>query len=378
MHEMSDIPQPSYESPLAETKPEEHDEVPIQEKISTAELQLYLRQIRQLDLQSKSESRELRKEISHLDKKLKDRESQRRKLREISKELELAQKFLSTADSLSQADAVREMERLNEEILQLTSIMAYEYLQIGEKKLPTKKGQGILLRRSPLIRNLGGSINLIMAENLVDTSAIQIGWQSILVNWCSNLIQEWVLEHMGFDFDSCFLNMYQHISSKNDPAIARRWRSIIYGVTNDVAEKKQRALVRKVLQALADLPVLWGYVFDQGVYNFIYKEFRRRIGPIIEQCFILRAMLGHDIASTEIRPYLIASGTKYNPEYADLYEDGLDEMGEELGGAVACSTTLGLRCITRSRNSDGGFEEKTELILKPRIILLGMLKTIIL
>lgn len=245
MHEMSDIPQPSYESPLAETKPEEHDEVPIQEKFSTAgeqlrdvrspvretwpndsELQLHLRQIRQLDLQSKSESRELRKEISHLDKKLKDREGQRRKLREISKELELAQKFLSTADSLSQADAVREMERLNEEILQLTSIMAYEYLQIGEKKLPTKKGQGFLLRRSPLIRKLGGSLDLIMAENLVDTSAIQIGWQSILVHWCCNLIQEWVLEHMDFDFDSCFLNMYQYISSKSKSRFLPRYRKL--------------------------------------------------------------------------------------------------------------------------------------------------------
>jgi hypothetical protein len=152
---------------------------------------------------------------------------------------------------------------------------------------------------------------------------------------------------------------------------------LVYGVTNDVSEKRQRTIVSKVLKALADLPVFGGYVFDQEVYNSIYKEFRRRIGPIVDQCLQLRAMLGQDIISVEIRPYVLASGTKYNPERADLYEDGFDETEEGPGGVIACSTSLGLSCTIRSRNSDGGFEERIEPILKPKVVLLGTLKKIV-
>jgi hypothetical protein len=137
-------------------------------------------------------------------------------------------------------------------------------------------------------------------------------------------------------------------------------------------------MVGKALKALADLPVLWGYVFDQEVYNSVYKEFRRRFGRIIDQCLQLRAMLGQGITSVEIRPYVLASGTKYNPEQADLYEDGADETEEELGDVIACSTSLGLNCLSRSCNADGDFEEKTDPILKPRVILLNSLKKIIL
>jgi hypothetical protein len=176
----------------------------------------YLQQIRLLDRQTKSESLELREEISHLDKKLKDRESQRRVFKETSKELGLAQKFLCTADSLSQGEAVREMERLNDEILQLTSIMAYEYLQIGEKRLPTREGQAILLNRSPLLRKLGKCLDMIMAENLSDTSAMQIGWQTILAHWSYNIIQDLVLEGGNFEFNPVIRDMYRHIVLKSE------------------------------------------------------------------------------------------------------------------------------------------------------------------
>jgi hypothetical protein len=121
-------------------------------------------------------------------------ESQAKDYERITKELAVAQKFLSTADSLSQTDVVRAAEDLNEEIFQLTSILADE-IQLEGKKLHAEQNQARFRGKIPA---LGPAfLDGIIPLELDDPLAIQIGWQAILANWCCEIIEAWVLRDIG-------------------------------------------------------------------------------------------------------------------------------------------------------------------------------------
>lgn len=126
----------------------------------------------------------------------------------ITKELAVAQKFLSTADSLSQTDVVRAAEDINEEIFQLTSILA-DKIQLADKRLNAE----LQARFRGKISALGPAfLDGIIPLQLDDPLAIQIGWQAILANWCCHIIKTWVLKDLDQEGINKVINdVYQGI-----------------------------------------------------------------------------------------------------------------------------------------------------------------------
>jgi hypothetical protein len=61
-------------------------------------------------------------EIVNLEKRIEERGNRQDEPERITKELAVVQRFLSTANSLSQAEVVRALEALNKKIFWLTSI----------------------------------------------------------------------------------------------------------------------------------------------------------------------------------------------------------------------------------------------------------------
>lgn len=181
------------------------------------QLQIEVQRLREVDSELQARSVELEKEIKRMERKLQDRENQREGLKDVTKQLAVAQRFLSTADSLSQAEAVRAMEALNEEIFQLTSIVA-DRVQIEEKKRLSNEEEVAILEHSPLLSGLRAFLDIVVPKQLEDTLAIQIGWQAILVPWCSDIIQAWVVEDLshGRGVNSGMQTMYQAILSESE------------------------------------------------------------------------------------------------------------------------------------------------------------------
>lgn len=136
-----------------------------------------------------------------------------------------------------------------------------------------------------------------------------------------------------------------------------------------------------IIETLTYLPLLCGYILNQGGLDDIYRAFEQRIGPLLDKCLKFRKMVGEGITSTDIRPYCFSPGERYGPNvYADLeYEDEKKEKetSNAQQGMIACSLSLGLYCTRTTRNRDGKFEESRELILKPKVILQDTLKRII-
>ncbi|KAF7782861.1 hypothetical protein Agabi119p4_2237 [Agaricus bisporus var. burnettii] len=320
---------------------------------------------------------EIQFEIRAVKDRLDERDLRRQELKGITEELNIAQRFLSTADGLSQTEVVRAMESLNEEIFQLTSIVA-DQLSVKERRIPDSRFAKSILKQSPLLKTMDPYFEIIMSVSLDDPLAIQLGWQTILVQVCFHIISAWEVEDLFCgtgELHNTLQNMYEGIQSENDHAVSGRWRSVVYGATNDISSKGQDAIIDRIVSILADLPVFCGYVFTQEQFDKILTSFRERIDPLFDKCLQVRKMIGKDITSTDIRPYFVEPGRKYDSNLpADLEHE--DEKEESLKGQdeiIACSVSLGLYCILESR---GDIQSK-ESIMKPKVILQRTLKEII-
>ncbi|KXN81266.1 hypothetical protein AN958_05544 [Leucoagaricus sp. SymC.cos] len=286
------------------------------------------------------------------------------KLEQVTKELALAQRFLSTVDTVSEADVVRALEALNEEIFQLTSMVADE-IQLEEVE-PLSPGQLETLRSR--ITALGPVFwDEVRDKRLENSLAIQIGWQGILVDWCSEIIDAWVVGSEGVNRD--LEQTYENIKATNGQAVASCWRAIARSVSGEISSEVRGQLEDKVVDALGALPVVCGYI-SPGKLNKLDKTFRELIGPLLDICLKIRKMIGEEIMSTDIQPCFIKSGDPYDLKTAELdYEDGRGGSTKERGRFIACSLSLGLDHIHigTERGSDGLYSKHRDLITKPKL-----------
>ncbi|KXN86014.1 hypothetical protein AN958_10571 [Leucoagaricus sp. SymC.cos] len=339
-------------------------------------LQTEVEQLRETERALKDRFEELEAEIETIEKKLSQRESQREELKQITKELAVAQRFLSTADSLSQAEVVRAMETLNEEIFQLTSILA-DRIQVEKKKLQPSERLEMFRSRIP---SLGlAFLEVVEAKDLEDNLAIQIGWQATLAYWCSEVIGAWVVADLGREeVNGEMKEIYKGIKAKNDQAVAGRWRAIAHGVSEEISSEVRENLPLDAIRALVALPVLCGYISDRKSHDELCNAFQQRMGPLIDKCLKFRKMVGEGITSTDIRPYFLRSGEEYLSKYAELeYEDDKDGSPKEKKDVIACSLGLGLYCTRTTPGANNQFVEHREPILKPKVVLKETLKEII-
>jgi anion-transporting ArsA/GET3 family ATPase len=157
---------------------------------------------------------EFEAEIANLEKRIEERGNRRNELERVTKELAVAQRFLSTADSLSQAEVVRAMEALNEEIFQLTSVVA-DKVQVSEKHVQEPKQMEGFRDKIHSCTPLTAYLEVVEAKHLDDSLAIQIGWQAMLAEWSSVIIQAWVITDLGTgELSRDFSDIYASITSQ--------------------------------------------------------------------------------------------------------------------------------------------------------------------
>jgi hypothetical protein len=121
-----------------------------------------------------------------------------------------------------------------------------------------------------------------------------------------------------------------------------------------------------------------GYILSQKRQEELLNAFKQRIGPLVDKCLRFRKMVGEEITSTDIQPYLCDSGQVYDPEWTDLeYEDEKEGGMGQKQGVIACSLGLGLYSCHKLDTPKGKVTEIKEPILKPKVILQDTLKEII-
>jgi hypothetical protein len=160
---------------------------------ASAKLEQLRHRVSQLSVKERSLNEkydELGEKVEEVRVKLKRRTREREELKGITQELAVAEKFLTTADRVSQAEVIRAMEALNGEIYQLTSIVA-DKVQVESKKFPPEEVLAKFQGEIPQSLLSKAFLDVVLPGKLEDTLAIEIGWQAILSYWCRMLIGSW-------------------------------------------------------------------------------------------------------------------------------------------------------------------------------------------
>jgi len=179
---------------------------PVLEKLQNEILQLTQHKHRLME-----KYKELDREIAEASNRMEKRMIQRADLKEITGELAVSQRFLSTADSLSEAEIIRDMEALNEEIFQLAAIAA-DKIHLHEQCYLTDEESAKYRERIDHILS-PEFMELVVSKKLQDTLAIQMGWQAILTRLCSSIIRKWDFKNSYAGED--IRRMYKHIRSQS-------------------------------------------------------------------------------------------------------------------------------------------------------------------
>jgi len=344
-----------------------------QRDLDIEELENEIKRLKNNEKQLEEEFQGLKKRTNEVKRKLEQREEDRVHWRRVTKRLTVSQKFLSTADSLSQGEVVQAMEALNEEIFQLTSIMG-DNIQMEEKIAPQEKQIKIFGNRLAPFLKRDFVMELIAPKQLEDTLALQIGWQAILVRWCSDVIRRWALGD-NEEVNEEIVRIYKGIAAQNGQAVAGRWRTIAHGAMHNASPVDSALLVDFVIKGLVALPVLCGYVRSKEEDAELSKAFQPRIGSLLEKCLNFRKMVGEGFTSVDVEPYLCESGKQYNPLFADLEYESKESAENQ--GVIACTVCLGLLGTRRSKDEKGVVVEKQEPMLKPKVVLQKTLVEII-
>jgi len=201
------LTQPSHrvQERLKRLKDSELAPDPISEKLQDEILQLCQHEHELLE-----KYQELCQEITETSRRREKRMAQRADLKKITGELAVSQRFLSTADSLSEAEIIRDMEALNEEIFQLAAIAA-DKIHLHERRYLTDEESAKCREQIGHHILSPGFMALVVSKKLQDTLALQMGWQAILTRLCHGIIRKWDFKDSRVDWD--IRRMYKRISS---------------------------------------------------------------------------------------------------------------------------------------------------------------------
>jgi hypothetical protein len=142
-------------------------------------------------------------------------------------------------------------------------------------------------------------------------------------------------------------------------------------ISDEASSDVRNELIHMIIPSLVALPVVCGYIDSQERHEELGNAFLQRIGHLLDKCLKLRRTVGEEFTSADLRPYVIGSGSGYDPAGADLeYEDEEENAtaGKE-GKAVACSLGVGLYSTRSKQGSGGKFLEVREPILKSKVVL---------
>jgi hypothetical protein len=134
-----------------------------------------------------------------------------------SKELAIAQQFLTTADSLAEADVIRMVKGINEEILQTAALLGETGNLSDTPRLQPEAGFEETLASRTDLPTIHKTILKFLHESrrTPDPSlALQIAVQAYLASSCERIVSVW---HQDNDSDAAFRAVYKSVRQTSEP-----------------------------------------------------------------------------------------------------------------------------------------------------------------
>ncbi|KAL1725505.1 hypothetical protein EV714DRAFT_177593, partial [Schizophyllum commune] len=247
-------------------------------------------------------------------------------------ELASAQAFMGPADALSERDVANEVEALNEEIFQLSSLLA-EDVQFGAPDERSAKAQASVSKR------IGGAIcgMLTSDDEGARLTALQLALQATATHWVQKQLTRLVIAE--------------------ELAVAKRWRVITLKSLLESEKKGLKELSASLRKGLITVFLASASVPRETKEGAdMLHAFDESIESVVRFFLQLRYDINVGVTSSELITYIPRPDSQYDSNSMEAEDAGQQHEG----GSVGCGLTLGLM-----RVSEGS---KGHTLVKPKVI----------
>ncbi|KAL1743094.1 hypothetical protein HDZ31DRAFT_65369 [Schizophyllum fasciatum] len=274
-----------------------------------------------------------------------------------TQELAAIRSVMGPMDQLSERDIARKIEELNDEIFQLSALMA-------DSLVPTARGDVEPKRMSDskeaVLARLGETVYhaLNVRDDAIQMAAVQLALQSTMCTWCGSVISSWSLSRG--EFEGRMRVIYSTIVRSEGQAAASRWQAVFrrsISVAEKVTEKGMMGGLGRMMRTVLDVA---GYEIEGG-------EVLSNVDEMMTAVLRLSVRLREDVGSftsSDLQIRLMRPGQPYRDEAMEA--EG--EASARSGGVVACGVSLGL-----IRNGPG---PNQHILVKPKVTLVSTFEEI--
>ncbi|KAJ7578242.1 hypothetical protein C8J56DRAFT_797701 [Mycena floridula] len=294
---------------------------------------------------SKTESRmqdreqELQNHIDHLkakcrekDRQLAEKEAQftetSRLLDSRTKELQGAQTFLATADSISGADVLRMVQSLNDEIFQTAAYIA-DALNPADKEVDEDvmvvDDEKVTLQWMETAKRCIGEelVSLLVSKRTHEDfeALVQNALQSSLGHVCAFQLQHWATDPRP---TRLFHETYTRLRATESQAVSGRWRALTrkYAKYHESDTVQISRLLQKFVEAVAAVLHLSGWKLS--IANQLKSQIEGKLSAVVQLMLELDKAMGCEVTSWDFSVSRVKIGTTFSSTTAVDVNQGVN------------------------------------------------------
>lgn len=304
----------------------------------------------------RDEKHQLAAALNSAEARIRDAEVQHAQTRQLldarTQELFAMQSVFGPPSALSERDIVRSVEELNEEIFQLSALMADSLVRVAGDQ--TKVAQAM----KTMVQRLGEPVCTALTndDDAMRLAAVQLTLQATAAFWCGSVVERWALS--SSTLERGMRRLYAEISEKEPQAVAARWKAVARKNMQDAEDATDGGMRERLCEMLQDVLDAAGYAIEDehGERGVALGE---GVATVLRLSVGLRSNIS-TIVSAELLTVLPRGGKRYDSASMEA-EDATGRPDD--AEVVACGITLGLVRVQDL--------SKKHTLVRPKVVLVS-------
>ncbi|ETW80439.1 hypothetical protein HETIRDRAFT_452034 [Heterobasidion irregulare TC 32-1] len=298
-----------------------------------------------------------------------------------TRELEMAQAFLTKQETFTEKEIIEQIEALNYEIFQVAIVLSDAWVgkgihgTVGKPKDESEQSQTVfeeVQSRSTLrIAQIAQS-----APQMGDPLFLQIVFQAYLTHVVASLIMRWVFGNPPLE--KGMKNVFKALRDAEPPEISGRWRALTHRYTQKAFYKgpaPEISLTDYLVEKLTLCVLCAALDRDHAqIKQTIFQKAGDGLHEVATFALKLNKIIGEEVTASMLSPMVIKGGDVFD---ARSMEDTFSDRGAKTkvkeSVPVMCTTSMGLiRDVIRD---DGKLDRA--VLLRPKVTLESVLAVLV-